>query len=44
MKAKVRTNIDPWNDKVYTELEVGKEYEVVEDSFKNDLYDISYAR
>ena len=30
MKAKVKTNIDPWNDKVYPELEVGKEYEVVD--------------
>ena len=41
MKAKVKTNIDPWDDKVYSELEVGKEYEVEEviiHSSSTDVY------
>lgn len=28
MKAKAITNIDPWDEFEYSELEVGKEYEV----------------
>ena len=41
MKAKVKTNINPWNDKVYSELEVGKEYkveDVVIHSCSTDVY------
>jgi len=30
MKAKVETNIDKWSEDVYTELKVGKEYEVTQ--------------
>lgn len=41
MKVKVKTNVDPWNDKVHSELEVGKEYEVEEviiHSYSTDVY------
>ncbi len=30
MKARVETNVDKWSDCEYTELEVGKEYEVIQ--------------
>lgn len=41
MKAKVKTNVDRWNDMVYPELEIGKEYEVVDvviHSWSTDVY------
>ena len=41
MKAKVKTNINTWNDRVYSELEVGKEYkveDVVIHSCSTDVY------
>jgi len=41
MIVKVKTNIDPWNNQTYDELEVGKEYEVEEvviHSWSTDVY------
>lgn len=41
MKARVKTNVDPWNDRLYFELEIGKEYEVEEviiHSYSTDVY------
>ena len=41
MVVKVKTNKDPWNDHIYYELKVGKEYkvdEVVIHSYSTDVY------
>ena len=41
MKVRAKTNIDPWSNHIYYELEVGKEYEVekvIIHSWSTDVY------